>query len=223
VGLTVIIPTLNESAHIGETVTAVRRADTSEIIVVDGGSADDTVALAEAAGATVITSSRGRGTQQRHGAERARGDLLLFLHADTKLPHTFPALVATTLAKPGVVAGAFRFKLDKSGWRLRIIEQLVAWRCRLFQLPYGDQALFVRACTLAEIGGFPSLPIMEDYELVQRLKRLGRIEIADGDAVTSSRRWRKLGIARAAWTNIRCVLAYNSGATPESIAARRQA
>lgn len=131
-------------------------------------------------------------------------------------------MVAATLSSPGVVAGAFRFKLDECGWRLRLIERLVDWRCRLFHLPYGDQAIFLSATTLEAAGGFPDLPLMEDYELVQRLKKLGRIAIADADAVTSARRWRKLGIARAAWTNVSCVLAYKWGATPESIAARRR-
>lgn len=220
--LTVIIPTLNEADIIGKTVAHVWQSNPAEVIVVDGGSTDGTAAIAHDAGATVIGSPRGRGTQQRVGVEQAQGDQLLFLHADTELPGDFPVLVDQTLAQPDVVAGAFRFKLDESGWRLRLIEHLVAWRCRLFQLPYGDQAIFLHARTLAAAGGFPDQPLMEDYELVQRLKKLGRIAIADANAVTSARRWRKLGIARAAWTNVSCLLAYKWGATPESIAARRR-
>lgn len=221
-GLTIIIPTLNEAATISETLSAIQQAGPQEILVVDGGSTDATTHLARQAGAVVLSSAPGRGTQQALGVEHARGDLLLFLHADTKLPPDYPALIAKTLNEPHVAGGAFRFKLDEAGWGFRCIEWLVDWRCRLFELPYGDQAIFVRAATLQEAGGFPSQPVMEDYELVCRLRKLGRIRIADADAITSARRWQKLGILRAACSNVASLVAYKLGASPQTIAKRRR-
>jgi len=220
--LSVIIPALNEAENIGAVVEAVRRANPHEVIVVDGGSTDSTAELAAQAGATVLNSPPGRGRQQRLGAERAQGEWLVFLHADTKLPEDYPHVVAQTLSRPEVAAGAFRFKLDEPGARYRWIERLVAWRCRFFELPYGDQAIFVRAAVLAQVGGFPDLPIMEDYELIRRLRKLGRIEVSSAAAATSARRLRKLGALNAALTNIGCLAAYKLGVSAETIARRRR-
>ena len=221
--LSVIIPALNEAEHIGGAVETVRRAKPHEVIVVDGGSSDRTAELASRAGATVLTSSPGRGLQQRLGAESARGEWLVFLHADTRLPENYPQIVARILSRPQVAGGAFRFKLDEPGARFRWIERMVHWRCRVFELPYGDQAIFVRAALLAQIGGFPALPILEDYELVRRLKKVGRIEVAEAEAVTSARRWRRLGTLNAAMTNMGCLAAYKLGVSAETIAGRRRA
>lgn len=220
--LSVIIPALNEAENIGAVVETVRRAKPHEVIVVDGGSTDRTTELASRAGAIVLTSPPGRGRQQRLGAERARGDWLVFLHADTRLPENYPQIVAQILSRPEVAAGAFRFKLDEPGAGYRWIEQLVAWRCRFFKLPYGDQAIFVRAAVLAQAGGFPALPIMEDYELIRRLRKLGRIEVASVAAATSARRWRKLGALNASCTNIACLAAYKLGVDAATIARWRR-
>ena len=220
--LSVIIPALNEAENIGAVVEAVRRANPHEVIVVDGGSTDATAELAAQAGAIVLSSPPGRGRQQRLGAERAQGEALIFVHADTKLPEDYLQIVAQTLSRSDVAGGAFRFQLDEPGAGYRWIERLVAWRCRLFQLPYGDQAIFVRAVDLARIGGFPDLPIMEDYELIRRLRKLGRIEVADAAAATSARRLRKLGALNAALTNMGCLAAYRLGVSAETIARRRR-
>ncbi len=220
--LSVIIPALNEEENIAAVVDAVRRAGPAEVIVVDGGSTDATAELAAQAGAIVLTSPPGRGLQQRLGAERAQGEWLVFLHADTRLPENYPHVVAEILSHPDVVGGAFRFKLDEPGARYRWMERLVDWRCRLFELPYGDQAIFVRASVLAQVGGFPDLPIMEDYELIRRLRKLGRIEVASAAAPTSARRLRKLGALNAALTNIGCLAAYKLGVSAETIARRRR-
>jgi rSAM/selenodomain-associated transferase 2 len=220
--LSVIIPALNEAENIGAVVAAARRAEPCEVIVVDGGSKDGTAELAAHAGATVLASPPGRGLQQRLGAEQAQGEVLLFLHADTRLPGNYPAIVAEVLAHAGVAGGAFRFRLDEPGLGFRLIERLVDWRCRLFELPYGDQAIFVRANFLKQIGGYPALPIMEDYELVRRLKRIGSIVVANEQAITSARRWRKLGSLQAAITNIGCLTAYKLGVSAETIARIRR-
>jgi rSAM/selenodomain-associated transferase 2 len=221
--LSVIIPTLNEAENIGAVVEAVHRAKPHEVIVVDGGSTDSTAERAGRAGAIVLTSSPGRGLQQRLGAERAQGEWLVFLHADTRLPENYPQIVGRILSRPEVAGGAFRFKLDQSGLAFDWIEKLVDWRCRMFELPYGDQALFVRADVLRRIGGYPALPIMEDYELIRRLKKVGRIEVAEAEAVTSARRSLRLGALHATVSNIGCLAAYKLGVSAETIARRRRA
>ena len=206
--LSVIIPTLNERDTIAALIRRVADEGVHETIVVDGGSEDGAAEIAAAAGARVIASARGRGIQQNVGARAASGDTLLFLHADTVLPQGFPRQIERALATPGTVAGAFRFKLDADTPGMRLVERMVAWRCDRFQLPYGDQGIFVRRETFERAGGFPDSPLLEDYELILRLRKIGRIAMADGDAVTSARRWRKLGLWRTTWLNNVCLLAY---------------
>ena len=219
--LSVIIPPLNEHANIERAIRQVRSAH--EVIVVDGGSTDATIAMAQAAGTKVISAQPNRGGQQNAGAAAASGDTLLFLHADTILSEDYEAEIASALDKPNVSAGAFRFELDGRGFGMWLVEKVVAIRCRLCQLPYGDQALFVRRDTFLSIGGFPEAPIMEDYILVQRLKKIGRIEIVETPAITSARRWRKLGVLRTTWSNQVCIIAYKLNVAPERIARWRSA
>ena len=216
--LSVIIPTLNEAGAVGRAVRSALLPGVDEVLVADGGSSDATLAEAAAAGARTLTSAAGRGRQQNAGARAARGRTLLFLHADTVLPPDFPRHIERTLARPGVSAGAFRFQLDTPGWSMRLVERMVDWRSTLLQLPYGDQGIFVRRELFERAGGFPEAPLLEDYELIRRLRRLGRIAIADAAAVTSSRRWRRLGVWRATWSNQACLLAYWLDVNPERIA-----
>lgn len=221
--ISVVIPALNERARIARAVGRVLRAGVREAVVVDGGSSDGTAEAAAAAGARVLESKPGRGIQQNVGARAARGSVLVFLHADTLLPDDFPRKVADALARPGVSGGAFRFRLDERGWTMRCVEWMVELRCRLWRTPYGDQALFTTAETFRAVGGFPETPLLEDYELVRRLRRRGRIVLADGDAVTSARRWRKLGLLRATWSNNVCLVAYWLNISPDRIARWRGA
>jgi len=221
--LSVIIPTWNEQSRIAQAVRMALAAGVEEVIVSDGGSTDGTVAAAAAAGAKTVVGSRSRGRQQNAGARAASGDTLLFLHADTVLPPDFPWHTAQTLAQPGVSAGAFRFRLDEQGLSMALVEWMVRWRCRLFSMPYGDQAIFLRRAEFDRAGGFPDMPIMEDYALVRRLQRQGRIAIADADAVTSARRWSRMGLWRTTWANQLCLLAYWLDVSPERIARWRRA
>ena len=175
--ISVIIPALNEASGIAKTIEHANAAD-AEIIVVDGGSTDATVEIAERCGARVYTTRAGRARQMNFGAAKAAGDVLLFLHADTHLPVGYSAQVQATLVKPGVVAGAFELRLDDDGATYRFLAAAATWRARTFSTPYGDQGLFLRKETFREMGGFRELPIMEDFDFVRQLRRRGRIDIA---------------------------------------------
>ena len=196
----VIIPTLNEASLIEETIAHARSED-AEIIVVDGGSTDSTVEKASRAGARIARALRGRAVQQNKGAAAARGSVLLFLHADTRLPKNFVSHVFELFLHPRTILGAFRFRTDSVEPRMRIIEFLTNFRSLYLRLPYGDQALFVRKSAFLRAGGFPETPVAEDFILVKTLSRMGRVAIAEADAVTSSRRWLKLGVVRTTAVN----------------------
>ncbi|MGH0028303.1 MAG: TIGR04283 family arsenosugar biosynthesis glycosyltransferase, partial [Myxococcota bacterium] len=198
--LVVVIPALNEAERIGETIRSTQRASACEveIIVVDGGSQDETAQRAAGAGARVVSSGPGRARQLAAGARAAGGDVLLFLHADTRLPEGFDRAALCALGDPGVVGGAFRLRFDTRSLGLRIIEWGTRLRVALFRLPYGDQALFVRRATLEEMGGVPQAPIMEDLDLVDAMKRRGRLALLPLPAVTSARRYTAHGTLRTA-------------------------
>ena len=218
--LSIIVPTLNEAGRIGGLVDAVRSADV-EVIVADGGSDDNTRAIAAAHGARVIIAPRGRGPQLNAGGALARGRSLLFLHADTTLPDGFARLVQRTLDDPAVALGAFRFRLDRQGLLLRTVELAVRLRCGLFKMPYGDQAFFMRRDTFKNLHGFASIPLMEDIDLVRRARKIGRVSVVEAAAVTSSRRWEVAGVARMTAINQACVIGFSLGVSPQRLAAWR--
>jgi rSAM/selenodomain-associated transferase 2 len=188
------------------------------VIVADGGSTDETCAIAERRGAQVVVATGGRGAQLNQGAAVAQGEILLFLHADTQLPPNFEPLVRQTLAQPGVVAGAFDLAIDGPGWGLRWVEWGVKWRSRWLHLPYGDQALFLTADRFHRMGGFAKLPIMEDFDLVQRLNRQGRLAMVPVPVLTSSRRWQRLGVWRTTLANQVMVAGYGLGLDVQHLA-----
>ncbi|MEB3293650.1 MAG: TIGR04283 family arsenosugar biosynthesis glycosyltransferase [Synechococcales bacterium] len=217
--ISVIIPTYNEASTIAQTLahTLAVAQSAIEIIVVDGGSQDETVAIAAAYPCQVMTATTGRATQMNRGASIAQGDSLLFLHADTELPNHFDVWVQETLAKPDVMAGAFELAIAGTDHGLRWVEWGVKWRSHLCQLPYGDQALFIKTNTFHQVGGFPDLPIMEDFVWVQQLKRLGKIAIAPVPVQTSARRWQKLGIWKTTGMNQLIILGYFLGISTERL------
>jgi rSAM/selenodomain-associated transferase 2 len=202
----VVIPALNAEKNLPACLAALRvgSAMIREIIVVDGGSTDGT--LTRAGDAIVFSTPPGRGGQMRAGIAAARGNHLLLLHADTVLSAAWPAAVAA--ADPDK-AGYFRFRLDSSRRAARVIEWLVARRCRLFGLPYGDQGLFISKALLDQAGGMPDLPLMEDVALARRLR--GRLKPLAADAVTSAARYERDGFLRRPLRNLFCLALYFAG------------
>ncbi|MBD2664769.1 glycosyl transferase, family 2 [Richelia sinica FACHB-800] len=217
--ISIIIPTWNEEKNIARVISGIQSSANLEIILVDGGSQDNTVNLAKALNVTVISSPPGRAVQMNIGAAVASGDILLFLHADTKLPPDFETFIRAALQQPGVVAGAFTLAIDAPQWGLRLVEWGVKWRSLLWQLPYGDQGIFLTKSMFMEIGKFPELPIMEDFELMQRLKKRGKITIVPVPVMTSARRWLKKGIFRTTLINQIVIIGYLLGIAPERIRA----
>jgi uncharacterized protein len=216
--ISVVIPTLNEAAYIEDRISELRPVRGVEVIVVDGGSADGTADLALAAGARAYSSPPGRARQMNLGATMAKSPILLFLHADTRLPRDFAESVRWTLALEGVVAGAFELRIESASRGLRLIERLANARSRWLQMPYGDQALFLTAETFRQSGGFPGIPLMEDFNFVRHLKRRGRIAIVPAPAVTSARRWMKRGVLRQTLLNQYLICANLLGVSPERLA-----
>ncbi len=216
--ISVIVPALNEESVLASTLESIRACHPLEVILVDGGSIDGTQKVASSYGAKILFSAPGRAEQMNCGAAAASGSVLLFLHADTRLPPQFDHLVWEALARPGVVAGAFELRIDAPARSLRWIERLANWRSRRLHLPYGDQAIFVRAELFHSIGGFPELPIMEDFELMRRLRRSGRIEVVREPVRTSARRWVEAGILRTTLANQLAIVAYLMGTEPARIA-----
>jgi hypothetical protein len=220
--ISVVIPALNEAGHVGAAVVSALTGGAADVLVVDGGSSDSTRAAARQAGARVLDSPRrGRAVQMNLGAREARGDALLFLHADCVLPADFAAAVRDVLARPGTVGGAFRFGVaGPKGPRAALIELTGAMRSWL-GAPWGDQALFLRGEVFADLGGYPEIPVMEDDELARRLGRLGRVEVAPGTVRSSARAWDEAGLLRATAINIAVATGYRLGMSAERLAAWR--
>jgi uncharacterized protein len=214
--LSVIIPAINEEENIGKTI-ALAQDGNSEIILVDGGSSDNTMTIAAESGVRVISAPRGRAFQQNAGAEVSQGKVLLFLHADTLLPHDYSVKIFEALMDHDVAAGAFRFATDIEWSIMRLIEFAVNVRSKYLHLPYGDQGIFIRKETFHSVGGFPDVPLAEDLLLVRRLSRQGKISIVPATVTTSGRRWKRLGIIRTTFINIIILARCLSGVKPERL------
>jgi rSAM/selenodomain-associated transferase 2 len=196
--LSVIVPALDEAANLARLLPDLAaRCPGAEVIVVDGGSADATAGVvARSPGARCLASERGRARQMNAGARAARGDALLFLHADTALPDGAAAAIAAALADPAVVGGRFDVRFSSPRWPFRMIAAFMNARSRLTRICTGDQGIFVRAAAFAALGGYPDIPLMEDVELTRRLKRLGSVACLRLRVTTSSRKWERDGILR---------------------------
>jgi rSAM/selenodomain-associated transferase 2 len=216
--VSVIIPALNEEEQIAKTLEYVRQCQPHEVIVVDGGSTDRTTRLAREVGAKVLKSKPCRARQMNAGAAQADGNALLFLHADTLLPREWLRTIVETLRRPGVAAGAFGFRIGGEFRGKAIIERAVGFRSNWLQRPYGDQGLFLSRALFEELGGFANLPILEDYELVNRLRRHGHVIIVTEPAITSGRRWHHLGFLRTTLINQLVLAGYHLGVPPHRLA-----
>jgi rSAM/selenodomain-associated transferase 2/rSAM/selenodomain-associated transferase 1 len=218
--ISVIIPAFNEEDNIVSTILSLQRTTCKgiEIIVVDGGSTDSTVESARKAGVKVIMSSKGRARQMNAGAEEARGEILLFLHADTIVPKGFDYYIYQLLTNFGVVLGAFRLCIDAPGKFLRIIEKVANMRSQYLHMPYGDQAFFIKKSNFKEAGGFDDMPIMEDFVFVKAMQKRGQIAIAPLSVVTSARRWVRVGPVRTTLINWAIITAFSFGAPSHRLA-----
>ena len=223
--LSIIIPVLNEPAVIGAALNALApfRARGAEVIVVDGGSADDTAARATPLADRVISSARGRAIQMNAGAAGAGGDVLLFLHADTRLPPGADALIGEGLAHAQRAWGRFDVTIDGRHPLLPLVARLMNARSRLTGIATGDQAMFVTRDVFSAAGGFPAIALMEDIALSARLKRISAPLCLRARVTTSGRRWESHGVLRTILLMWRLRLAYFFGAKPEELAGRYDA
>ena len=193
--ISVIIPVLDEAENLKELLPRLS-GEAVELIVVDGGSSDASVAMAERFGATLIHSPRGRAIQCNAGAQAARGEVLYFLHADGRPPVDYAASIRAAVAE-GAVGGCFRMKWNDGHWSLRFM----GWLTRFFGWRFrgGDQSLFVRQSVFAEIGGYRTWPLFEDVEIIERISSQGRFAVLRGPLVTSARKYRRVGVWRLHW------------------------
>lgn len=217
--LSIIIPVLDEAAGIEAALTTLGpyRERGCELVVVDGGSRDGTLALASPLADRVLSAPRGRAAQMNAGAAAARGDVLLFLHADTKLPANADILIRNGLAQSGRIWGRFDVQFDHGGI-LPLIAIMMNLRSRLTGIATGDQAIFVSRAAFEAIGGFPAQPLMEDIAFSSRIRHVSRATNVRARVTTSARRWRTQGILRTIFLMWRLRLAYFLGADPAHLA-----
>lgn len=219
--ITIVIPTLNAAATLPATLSALMPATieglVKQVIISDGGSTDETAAIADACGADLLLGKKGRGAQLAAGAAAARGEWLLFLHADTKLSDGWERDAAALIAAGKESTGYFQFQFDANNWKAGIVEFGVRLRCFFFGLPYGDQGLLISRAFYDQLGGYGDMPLFEDVDMVQRVKKQGRLVKMNARAVTSASRYEHDGYAPRVLKNLRCLFAYLRGVPPVKI------
>ena len=215
--VSVIIPTLNEADRIAEVIEQTRKLGECEIIVVDGGSIDQTLNAAQSAD-VCLTAPQGRATQQNAAAKAASGDVLLFLHADCRLEPGCLQAVCDSLQDDRIVGGCFRQTIDAAGVRYRLVESGNALRVKLCKWAYGDQGIFVRREVFEQLGGFPELRLMEDLFFMKKLKKAGRFVLLDARIHVSPRRWQQTGVIRQTIKNWTLITLAHTGISPNRLA-----
>jgi rSAM/selenodomain-associated transferase 2 len=220
--LAVVIPARNEAARLPALLADLARAPAlvRETCVVDGGSDDHTAAVARLAGARVLCTSPNRGGQLRQGIAVTTAPWLLLLHADGRLPPGWPSLVGEALRQGPWHCWTFHLAIAGASPALRLVEALVAWRTLVCQLPYGDQGLLVHRQALAAVGGVAPIPLMEDLDLILRLRERLAVRPLAGRFLVDGRRWRRLGVVRVSWSNAQLRRAWRRGADPHLLAQR---
>ena len=217
--MSVVIPTLDEAARLPRLLRDLQALSVPhEIIVADGGSMDGTPGAAVALGACVVRAHRGRGRQLAAGAAAAKGEWLLFLHADARLTPAALRAAEATLDRPETAAAAWPLAIDGTGAWLRWIERAAALRWRLTGLAYGDQGLLVRRSLYDAVGGYPETRIMEDVVLMRRLARHARVERLSAPILADPRRWRREGRVRGTLRNALLITLFLAGVTPDRLA-----
>lgn len=209
------MPILEDEGALEALLRQIRPDPALDIVVVDGGASDAIRAVAASRGVRLLQSAAGRARQMNAGAAAARGEWLLFLHADSQLPSGW--LTALERDAADAIGGWFRFALDDPAWQARWIEHGTRLRSRLLRLPYGDQGIFVRRTVFERLGGYREIPIMEDVEFVGRLRRAGRTVELPLPLVTSARRWRSDGWFWRSARNVGLVSLYFAGVAPERL------
>ena len=220
--ISIIIPCLNEGAVIGKLLKSLQplRANGHEVVLVDGGSADETPSIAAPWVDLLVESDKGRARQMNAGAAVAQGDVLWFLHADSQLPEQVDSLLIKALSDSTKVWGHFDVRLSGRGWLIRLVEWMMNWRSRLTGIATGDQGIFVRTTVYKQVGGFPDIALMEDIALSKRLKHLSSPATLRQRLQTSSRRWERQGVIKTILLMWRLRLAYALGADPAILATR---
>ena len=219
----IIIPVLNESSIINDQInrlTSLITKEPYEIIVVDGDPRADTLqALRNKKNMVCLTSPPGRANQMNLGAKNAEGEILIFLHADTELPHNALDRITSIMERGQYIGGAFDLGIKSDKLMLKLIENIASWRSRLTRIPYGDQAIFIKNDYFFNIGGFQDIPLMEDVVLMKRIKKLGgKIFIIPERVFTSPRRWEKEGILYCTIRNWLLLSLFHLGISPNKLA-----
>lgn len=217
--IAVIVPLLNEAATLPAMLKHWSDLNADELFIVDGGSTDGSRELLDQSGLHWLSSETGRARQMNVGAAASSSDVVLFLHADTRLPPQALSLVRQALRHTGTVAGRFDVRIDGGHPMLRVVERAMNWRSRLTGISTGDQAMFVRREVFDRLGGFPEQPLMEDIQLSKRLKREGGLACLSACVTTSARRWERFGIFSTMALMWRLRFLYWLGASPERLVA----
>ena len=217
--ISIVVPVLDEARNLERLLPALRDlAPDAEVVIVDGGSRDDTESvLARWPRARIVSSPRGRATQMNAGATHSAGDVILFLHADTRLPAGFSDAIERALDDQRVTGGRFDVAFDNPAWPFRMIAAMMNLRSRLSGIFTGDQAIFVRRAAFEALGGYPEIPLMEDIAFTRRLRRLGRVACLRHRVTTSARKWERDGIARTIGLMWMLRFLYFCGVSPERL------